>query len=54
VLSPHRGGAAGIAESETRRMHALAALINEGREGGREGWGDIRGMGNRLCVEKGY
>lgn len=54
VLSPHRGGAAGIAESETRRMYALAALINEGREGEREGWGNVQGMGNRLCVKKGY
>jgi len=35
-------------------MYALAALINEGREGEREGWGNVQGMGNRLCVKKGY
>ena len=50
-MSPHRGGAAGVAESETRRMQALARVINAAVRRG----GPLQAaLGNRVCVTKGY
>lgn len=53
-MSPHRGGAAGVAESETRRMLALARLINRAveRGGGGVRFGDV--LGNRVEATRGY
>jgi phosphoglycerate dehydrogenase-like enzyme len=54
VMSPHRAGAAGVGESETRRMEALAALINDGWQGGKEGGKEGGAMRNRVWVDRGY
>lgn len=51
VMSPHRGGAAGVAESETRRMRELARVVNAAVARG----GTLQeALGNRVCVRKGY
>jgi phosphoglycerate dehydrogenase-like enzyme len=51
VMSPHRGGAAGVAESETRRMRALARVINVAVRRG----GPLQAsLPNRVSVTKGY
>ncbi len=51
VMSPHRGGAAGVAETETRRMRELARMINRAVERG----GPLQAaLGNRVCVGRGY
>jgi len=50
-MSPHRGGAAGVAETETRRMRELARMINRAVERG----GPLQeALGNRVCVGRGY
>lgn len=53
-MSPHRGGAAGVADSETRRMVALARVINKAVERGGGGKALQEALGNRVCATRGY
>ena len=49
VMSPHRGGAVGVAEAEQARLKMLAhSLLVAAREG------RVSAMPFRMCLEKGY